>query len=102
MTSNPCPAPPPRYPYLARRNGIEGRVVLTIEVLPAGVSGAVRVKSSSGHPMLDEAALSAVKNWRFRPATQAGNPVSSSIEVPIRFRLDGRASAESGHDGVRG
>lgn len=84
--------PPPRYPYGARRNGIEGRVVLLVEVPPDGIGGTVVVKASSGHAILDEAAVAAVRRWRFRPASRDGQPVASLIELPIRFRLRDRGA----------
>jgi protein TonB len=47
----------------------------------------VLVKQSSGHAVLDEAALAAVRAWRFEPATLNGAPVEAEAEVPIRFKL---------------
>ncbi|MFQ5617576.1 MAG: energy transducer TonB [Rhodospirillales bacterium] len=78
---------PPVYPYRARRNEIEGRVVLRVHVLPGGTAGSVEVLSSSGHAILDRAALKAVRAWRFVPAKRAGVPVAGAIDVPITFRL---------------
>ncbi len=80
--------PPPVYPYVARLRGMEGRVVLAVEVPPGGRAGAVEVVESSGHYLLDEAARTAVRRWRFRPAMVAGRPQTATLRVPIRFRLD--------------
>jgi protein TonB len=52
--------------------------------MPLGVA----VMDTSGYPSLDAAALSAVRQWRFIPATQAGRSVLAVADVPIRFRLD--------------
>lgn len=79
---------PPRYPYLARRRGQEGRVVLLVQVSAAGDAVAVRLRESSGHRLLDEAAVEAVKTWRFIPANRAGQAVSGSVAVPVSFRLE--------------
>ncbi|MCH6589610.1 MAG: energy transducer TonB [Proteobacteria bacterium] len=78
---------PPVYPYRARRKEIEGRVVLRVQVLPGGTARSVEVLSSSGHAILDRAALKAVRAWRFVPAKRAGAPVAGAIDVPITFRL---------------
>jgi protein TonB len=78
---------PPVYPYRARRKEIEGRVVLRVRVLPGGTARSVEVLSSSGHAILDRAALKAVRAWRFVPAKRAGVPVAGAIDVPITFRL---------------
>jgi len=79
--------PRPRYPKSARRRGIEGRVVLVVRVGSDGTPSSVKVGTSSGHDSLDRAALEAVENWRFQPATRAGVPVPGTVEVPITFRL---------------
>ena len=79
-------APPP-YPYLARRRGQEGRVVLLVQVSAAGDALAVRLRDSSGHRLLDQAALEAVKAWRFIPASRLGRPVAGSVAVPVSFKL---------------
>jgi len=79
--------PAPVYPHLARERGEEGTVVLDVEVLPSGRCGALRVLQSSGHPLLDEAALRAVRRWRFKPATRWGQAVAVWVEIPITFRL---------------
>ena len=80
--------PKPPYPLAARRQGAEGRVVLRAQVLEDGRCAEVRIVRSSGHTLLDESALSAVRRWRFVPATRAGTPVAASVDVPISFRLD--------------
>lgn len=53
----------PNYPTSARRAGVEGRVVLTVQVRTDGRVGSVRVSRSSGSAALDSAAISAVKRW---------------------------------------
>lgn len=78
---------PPDYPRLARRLGYEGRVVLHVRVSPAGTCLEVELLTSSGYPVLDRAAIDAMKAWRFTPARLNGLPVAGSIEIPIRFEL---------------
>lgn len=83
---------PPAYPLMARRMGLQGKVVLSVEVLAAGICGEVKVHQSSGHPMLDNAALQAVKGWRFMPARQAGHSVDKWFMIPINFSLKDQAA----------
>ena len=45
------------------------------------------IATSSGHQILDDAAVAAVRTWRFSPATQAGVPVAAIADVPIRFSI---------------
>jgi periplasmic protein TonB len=78
---------PPAYPEIARRRGEQGRVLLRVAVSPAGLPVNVSVAESSGFPVLDSAAVNAVEQWRFVPATRAGAPVAATAEVPLRFRL---------------
>lgn len=77
----------PVYPDLARRRGWEGRVVLRVVVDATGVPSNVAIGSSSGHRMLDDAAVAAVGHWRFEPARMAGVPIVASVDVPVAFRL---------------
>lgn len=79
--------PKPTYPAYARRRGIEGRVVLHVEVTAEGGVAVVAVVESSGHDTLDAAAATAVRHWRFQPARRDGVAVPSHLRVPIVFRL---------------
>ena len=79
--------PRPAYPRRAKREGLEGTTLLRVAVQASGKPGAVKVQKSSGHEVLDEAAVEAVSKWTFVPATQGGDPVAGSVTVPIVFRL---------------
>lgn len=78
----------PEYPARARSLGQEGRVLLSVHVDSTGQPTRVEIQESSGHPLLDEAALAAVRQWEFRPARSGFVPVESTVEVPIRFKLE--------------
>ena len=80
--------PRPLYPFAARRMGLQGKVVLNVEVLAEGLCGQVNVHQSSGHDMLDNAALQTVKTWKFIPARQAGRAVTKWFKIPIQFSLN--------------
>ena len=79
---------PPAYPQIALQRREQGRVMLSVRVSADGRPLAVDVAKTSGYPILDAAALSAVRQWQFIPATQAGTPVIAIAEVPVRFRID--------------
>ncbi len=81
--------PRPSYPMVARRMGWEGKVVLNVEVLAEGSCGAVNVFRSSGHEVLDNAAVATVKGWRFTPAKRGGRSITQWFKVPINFSLEG-------------
>ncbi|HEY8966395.1 MAG TPA: energy transducer TonB [Candidatus Methylacidiphilales bacterium] len=80
--------PPPTYPESARRSRQEGLVRLLVIVNAEGRPESVEVAGSSGYDALDRAAVEAVRNWKFRPAQEAGIAVRSRVSVPVRFRLD--------------
>jgi protein TonB len=82
--------PPPDYPVVARRRGQEGLVLLSVLVSETGLPKEVRLAKSAGTPVLDEAALEAVRGWKFVPARQGEKAVAAWVEVPIRFRLETR------------
>ena len=74
------------YPDSMRRLGREGVVVLRILIDKDGVVREVRVYKSAGEAF-DQAAVSAIKQSRFNPAKAQGKPVVSSLQIPVRFRL---------------
>jgi len=62
-------------------------VLISVEIGGDGRASEVTLKRSSGFPLLDEAAIRAVRGWTFEPARAAGIPVSSRVDVPVRFSL---------------
>ena len=83
--NNPAPA----YPAIARRQGHQGKVVLRVYVNAAGGAERAEIRSSSGYSTLDQAALNAVRRWRFVPARQGDQPVAAWVLVPLTFTLEG-------------
>jgi protein TonB len=65
-------------------------VLLSVLVSETGLPKEVKLARSSGTPILDDAALEAVKGWKFVPARQGEQAVAAWVEVPIRFRLEAR------------
>jgi periplasmic protein TonB len=80
--------PRPVYPLAAQRMGWQGKVILRVEVLASGTAGEVTIYQSSGRESLDNAALAAVKNWRFTPARVDGEFITKTFLVPIPFKLE--------------
>ncbi|MDM7462289.1 MAG: energy transducer TonB [Tepidimonas taiwanensis] len=80
--------PKPTYPPLARRLGEEGKVTLRVLVTPQGQPERIELAESAGSPRLDEAAIEAVRRWRFAPARQGDTAVAAWVRVPIAFRLE--------------
>lgn len=79
--------PRPAYPAMAVRMGWQGKVMLSVAVLRDGRAGQVSVQRSSGHAVLDDAALQAVRAWRFVPARHDGQLVDQTFLVPLPFIL---------------
>lgn len=77
----------PVYPILSRKQAEQGTVILRILVKTDGTPGDVRIQQSSGYPLLDESALSTVKQWRFHPASINRHPIAEWYQVAIPFKL---------------
>jgi protein TonB len=75
----------PKYPPEAGRARIEGMVVLLAVIGKDGTVKDVRVKS--GLPVLAQAAIEAVKQWRYRPYFLNGEPVEVDSQITINFTL---------------
>ena len=78
---------PPYYPEMARRNGWQGLCMVRVAVTAEGRAASVSLARSSGHGILDQAALAAVRKWKFSPRMVRGNAVACTVEVPVNFSL---------------
>jgi len=79
-------APDPNYPDKERKARHRGTVVLGLVVGSDGLPRDITV-SRPLSSKFDEAAVDAVKKWRFSPATKDGKPVATSIQIEVAFRL---------------
>jgi len=83
----------PPYPEEARAQRLEGTVLLLVSVDTGGEVTGAEVMTGSGHPVLDRAALAAIRSWRFEPARQDGVAIATRVEVPVRFCFEERRVA---------
>lgn len=77
----------PTYPPLARSARIQGQVVLAAVISKDGSIENLHV--ISGHPMLTQAAIDAVKQWKYKPYMLNGEPVEVETQVLVNFTLAG-------------
>lgn len=82
------PPAPPAYPARAVELGLTGTVLVRARVAPDGSTEETRLWRTSGHALLDAAALAAVRRWAFEPASVDGRRVEAWVEVPVHFRLN--------------
>jgi protein TonB len=75
----------PEYPTIARTAGVKGLVIIEATIDTSGEVVGTRVLRSV--PLLDEAALNAVRQWKYTPAKLNGEPVSVLITVTVNFTL---------------
>jgi protein TonB len=80
--------PRPVYPTDARRKSIEGAVVVEFTVEADGSCSNLRIAESSGFETLDQSALRAVQEWRYKPAELDGRTVATDRSIRIVFKLD--------------
>lgn len=76
---------PPDYPELARRARVQGTVVLECTIAPSGQ--VADVVARRGHPLLTEAAVTAVRQWLYTPTRVGRRPVAVLLTVTVHFRL---------------
>ncbi len=81
-------SPDPGYSEKARQEKYQGTCVLRLVVDTNGLPRNIRVERPIGMG-LDEEAIEAVRNWRFKPAMKDGAPVAVQIAVEVSFHIDG-------------
>jgi TonB family protein len=75
----------PVYPDIAKQARVQGVVILDCTISPQGK--VTDVKVLRGHPLLDDAATKAVKQWRYQPTLLNGEPVPVIMTVTVNFSL---------------
>jgi protein TonB len=76
----------PPYPDLAKRARVSGKVTLVVTVDEEG--NVTECSVTSGHPLLNDAALNAVKQWKYSPTLLNGEPVPVIANVTVIFKLN--------------
>jgi len=76
---------PPDYPDIARQSRMEGTVVLQALIDEKGEVARTVVTRSI--PVMEDCAVRAVEQWRFKPAMSNGKPIAVWVEIPVAFRL---------------
>jgi periplasmic protein TonB len=77
----------PVYPRRAYELGQQGIVLLHAFIGEDGRTEKLKIKNSSGHRLLDKAAMSAVSKWEFEPKTLSGRKIASWVRVPVKFAI---------------
>ena len=81
LVNNPMPV----YPVLAKRGRVEGTVRLTATISKDG--SVEKVETVSGHPILEQAAVEAVRKWKYRPTVLNGETVEVVTTIDVVFKL---------------
>ena len=76
---------PPEYPVIARNARVQGVVILEAVIDERGQVGRIKVLRSV--PLLDQAAITAVQQWRYTPTLLNGVPVSVLMTITVNFTL---------------
>ncbi len=79
--------PLPQYPALSRRLGEQGALLVRVCVKPDGSVASATNMKSSGFARLDQAAVAALLQWRFRPARRGTEPIEACVAVPWVWSL---------------
>jgi protein TonB len=76
----------PQYSAQARAANYEGKAVLYVEIGPDGIVRKVRILQGVGFG-LNEKAMEAVSQWRFKPGRKSGEPVTVAATIEVNWRL---------------
>jgi protein TonB len=87
LSASMVSARPPSYPLASRRAREQGTVVISVRLGPDGRVGEASIARSSGYDRRDQAALEAVRRWRWSPTVRAGAQVEVVGLVRIPFVL---------------
>lgn len=79
--------PPPLYPILARKRNYQGTVILDVYIDRIGNAEEVKIYKTSGHAVLDKAAVMTVKDWLFEPGMKGEEKIEMWVKIPIRYQL---------------
>ena len=79
---------PPKYPPAAFRAGVQGEVILIVDVDANGNVTNVSVEKSSRNRDLDRAAMDAARKWKFNASTVNGQKAAGRVRVPVNFALN--------------
>ncbi|WGV98630.1 energy transducer TonB [Vibrio sp. YMD68] len=75
------------YPRSAKRRNIQGVVLVEVWLDPEGDQTKLTIVSSSGHQILDSAALKGISEWQFRHHKNDGQAIAHRVQIPINFKL---------------
>ncbi|WP_415668875.1 TonB family protein [Vibrio rarus] len=75
------------YPRLAQRRGLQGSTLIEIWINTEGKQIKQSIVSSSGHKILDDAAMKSVSEWQFQRHNEQGQRIAYRVQVPINFKL---------------
>ncbi|QXC56057.1 energy transducer TonB [Vibrio mimicus] len=78
---------PVSYPRIARKQGLEGKVLIEVWLDEQGNQIKQLLLESSGHHVLDERALSTIKEWHFSHQVEQGQAIAHRVQIPINFQL---------------
>ena len=84
---NPSQNSAPIYPDVARKKGWQGCSLLRAQISAQGIVESLTLLQSSGYDVLDQAASTAVRRWRFHPQQINGQTTPSIVEIPVKFSL---------------
>jgi TonB family protein len=85
---------PIKYPPDARREQVEGRVIISALITIEGKADKMVAVESEPEGVFDEAAFNSLRQWQFRPGIRDGRLVNTRIKIPLSFKLDKKEEQE--------
>jgi protein TonB len=78
----------PIYPDIARKKGWAGTLILQAKISAQGSVESLKILQSTGYDVLDQSAITAVRQWHFHPQKVNGKPTPVTVELPVKFSLN--------------
>ena len=78
----------PIYPDIARKKGWAGTLILQAKISAQGTVESLKILQSTGHDVLDQSAITAVRQWHFHPQKVNGTSTPVTVELPVKFSLN--------------
>ena len=101
------PAPPvkrvePMYPAMAAKKNIEGEVVLQFDISKTGTTENIKVIKSTPEGVFDKSAITALKQWKYKPRIQGGIPEKQvGLKVALSYELDSKNKDKLAKNGLK-
>ena len=77
-----------KYPRIAKKRNLQGEALIEVWLDEEGEQVKQILLASTGHQVLDKAAMKTIAKWKFGPQEVSGKAIAHRVHIPIRFKFD--------------